>query len=92
MCSNSDNKSNHLNKKTESFPDINFDVDSIQKLSPDEIILLLQELQIHQLDLEMQNEELRNAQRELLEVRNQFADLYDFAPVGYIVFNAFQGV
>jgi chemotaxis family two-component system sensor kinase Cph1 len=44
---------------------------------------ILEQLRIHQVELEMQNQELREAQQELEESRNRYADLYDFAPVGY---------
>ena len=42
---------------------------------------LAQELGTHQIELEMQNEELRQAQEELEASRSRYADLYDFAPI-----------
>jgi PAS domain S-box-containing protein len=49
---------------------------------------LLHELQVHQIELEMQNEELRRSREELELSRNKYAELYDFAPVGYFTLDA----
>lgn len=45
----------------------------------------LHELQVHQLELEMQNDELLHALEELDLSRNKYAELYDFAPIGYFI-------
>jgi PAS domain S-box-containing protein len=44
---------------------------------------LLHELQVHQIELEMQNDELRKALADLEMAVEKYTDLYDFAPVGY---------
>ncbi|PKN12372.1 MAG: hypothetical protein CVU69_07765 [Deltaproteobacteria bacterium HGW-Deltaproteobacteria-4] len=50
----------------------------------DETARLLHKLQVHQLELEIQNAELRQARDEVEQVLGTYTDLYDFAPVGYV--------
>ena len=60
-------------------------------MSPEEVQQTLHELQVHQIELEMQNEEMGRAQVELNAARARYFDLYDLAPVGYCTISA-QGM
>lgn len=57
------------------------------KLATFSIERLLHELQVHRIELEMQNESLREAEAEVARARDRYIDLYDFAPVGYFTVN-----
>jgi len=62
-------------------------VKKIADMSPVEIKKIIHELHVHQVELETQNEQLRQAQLEIAEAREKYTDLYDFAPVGYFSFD-----
>jgi two-component system CheB/CheR fusion protein len=48
---------------------------------------LVHELQVHQIELEMQNEELQRTQAAAEEASRKYGDLFDFAPVGYFLWD-----
>ena len=52
---------------------------------PKKKLALVEELQTHQIELEMQNEELRRAQKQLQKLHDKYFDMYELAPIGYCV-------
>lgn len=64
---------------------------SVQINSETETERLLHELQVHQIELEMQNIELQQASVDVENSLNKYTDLYEFAPVGYFTLDG-EGV
>jgi PAS domain S-box-containing protein len=71
-----------LRKRAEAFLDKH--PEAVQQITRGDVQQLVEDLHIHQIELEMQNDELRKTQRKLEASRDRFSDLYDFAPVGYM--------
>ncbi len=82
---NAQNKAAALRRQAEKIarkkaPDI---PENLERLAPAAVQKLLHELRVHQIEMEMQNEQLRQAQERLEEAQAKYFELYDVAPVGY---------
>ena len=66
---------------------VNQSPEQFAALSPAQAQRTLHDLQVHQLELEMQNEELRRTQVELDESLARYVNFYDLAPLGYCTVN-----
>ena len=58
--------------------------EELKNMSPEYLRRMVQELQVYQIELEMQNETLRQTQAELQHTRDKLRQLYEHAPVGYV--------
>ena len=58
--------------------------ETLYALTPDQALKLVHELRVHQVELEMQNDELQRMQAQLHASQSRYQDLYDRAPVGYL--------
>jgi signal transduction histidine kinase/ActR/RegA family two-component response regulator len=88
--SQTSNSSRELRARAEKLlgrsPESLYDLDKI------EVKELVEELRIHQIQLEMQNEDLRRSHSELEKAREQYFDLYNNAPVGYLISDGFGNI
>lgn len=59
--------------------------EATSSLSDSDMKKLVQELEVHQIELEMQNEELEELRNTALAAADKYTEFFDFAPLGYIV-------
>ena len=78
-------ESHKLRQKAERLLDqANDEAQDLAGMPPQEAAKLVHELRVHQLELKMQNDELRGIQAELEKARDRYVHLYDFAPTAYL--------
>jgi len=73
---------NNLRKEAESLLEKKFNTEELQKKSFEELI---HELKVHQIELELQNEELLKTQEKLISSQHKYFELFDLAPVAYLI-------
>jgi PAS domain S-box-containing protein len=83
MSDNDNNRTDDTSKLRERAEKILVSKSMPTELTVKDQMALIHELQVHQIELQIQNEELRNSQEIIENSRKKYVDLYDFAPVGY---------
>lgn len=78
-----DNKA--IRKKAEAL--LQDDLSEMDLLTDEDLPKILHELRVHQVELELQNEELRRIQEELQATQRKYFDLFNLAPVSYFSFD-----
>ncbi|MEJ2656653.1 MAG: PAS domain-containing protein, partial [Desulfobacterales bacterium] len=76
------NKTLSLRKRVQEFLDKH--PESVKNIASVDVKKLVEDLHVHHIELEMQNDELRKIQQKLEASRDLYSNLYDFSPVGYI--------
>ncbi len=61
---------------------------ALDHMTPDEVRALVHELEIHKVELEIQNEQLTETQHTLEQAKERYRRLYESAPIGYLTLNA----
>jgi len=59
--------------------------DLLNDLKEGDLEKIIHELKVHQIELELQNEELMKTQEELRQSQQKYFEYFDFAPVGYVI-------
>jgi PAS domain S-box-containing protein len=85
MKSQGEPKGDSLRKRAEKI--LSQKPQDVRKIPVEDIKRLIHELDVYQVELDMQNDELRKAQAEIERSRVKYVDLYDFAPIGYFTFD-----
>lgn len=75
----------NIRQQAETLLNKNYPVEDLT--SDKEIQAIIHELQVHQVELEMQNDELRRIYKQLEQSQRKYFNLYNLAPVGYITFD-----
>ena len=85
MKPRSESKRDSLRKRAEKI--LSQKPKDVRKIPVEDIQRLIHDLDVHQIELDMQNEELRRQQVESDEAKDRYRSLYDFAPIGYFTFD-----